>query len=55
MINVKKEILKILKLGQYYQQVTSFTRAALLLGRFLSGVLSQVLKIDLAMMIDVNI
>ena len=39
--------------GQYYQQVTSFTRAALLLGRFLSGVLSQVLKN--AMTIDVNI
>ncbi|XP_023340838.1 thiamine transporter 1 [Eurytemora carolleeae] len=27
----------------YYQQVTSFTRTALLLGRFLSGLLSQVL------------
>ena len=30
-------------LGEYYQQVTSFTRAALLLGRFLSGVVSQTL------------
>jgi len=29
--------------GHYYQQVTSFTRTALLLGRFLSGLLSQVL------------
>ena len=29
--------------GQHYQKVTSFTRAALLIGRFLSGVLSQVL------------
>ena len=27
--------------GEWYQQVTSFTRAALLLGRFLSGALSQ--------------
>ena len=29
--------------GEFYQQVTSFTRTALLLGRFLSGVLSQLL------------
>ena len=29
--------------GEQYQKVTSFTRAALLFGRFLSGVLSQVL------------
>ena len=29
--------------GEWYQQVTSFTRAALLLGRFLSGVLAQAL------------
>ena len=27
--------------GEWYQQVTSFTRAALLLGRFLSGALAQ--------------
>ena len=31
-------------LGHYYQQVTSFTRAALLLGRFLSGLLAQALE-----------
>jgi len=29
--------------GEFYQQVTSFTRSALLLGRFLSGALSQLL------------
>ena len=29
--------------AEHYQAVTSFTRAALLFGRFLSGVLSQVL------------
>jgi len=29
--------------GEFYQQVTSFTRTALLLGRFLSGVLAQLL------------
>ncbi|XP_050735543.1 thiamine transporter 1-like [Eriocheir sinensis] len=29
--------------GKFYQRVTSFTRAALLAGRFLSGVLSQIL------------
>ena len=28
--------------GKYYQRVTSYTRAAILGGRFLSGVLSQV-------------
>jgi len=29
--------------GHYYQQVTSFTRTALLIGRFLSGLLAQIL------------
>ena len=29
--------------GEFYQQVTSFTRASLLLGKFISGVLSQIL------------
>ena len=29
--------------GEFYQQVTSFTRTALLLGRFLSGVFAQLL------------